>query len=172
MKRVTDKISNSIELLDVYVAPLFLLCLGIIFIVLTFTASIPKPADLSEVRGHLESYYFNQWGRGHGDYNTILILEEGSRFWTDVLNKDTAKSILNERGSEIRLYVESNSTNVPIDGAVKSYGLWVNGQEIESLDAAFGREKFIVRFCFPALGIFSIAVAYFIHRRNKAKYER
>ena len=159
-------------MLAVYVAPLFLLCLGIVFIVLTFTTSIPKATDLSEVRGHLESYYFNQWGRGHDDYNTVLILEEGSRFWTDALNRETAKSVLSERGLEIRLYVESNSTAVLIDGAVKSYGLWVNGQEVESLDVAFGREKFIVRFCFPALGVFSMAVAYFIHRRNKAKYAR
>jgi len=99
-KRAIDKIHNSIGLLDVYVAPLFLLCMGIVFIVLSFTTSIPKAIDLSEVRGHLESYYFNQRGRGHDDYNTILILEEGSRFWTDALNKDSAKSILKERGSE------------------------------------------------------------------------
>ncbi len=170
MSSATNKNTSFIELLDVYVAPLLLLCLGIVFVVLTFTTSNPKATDLSEVRGHLESYYFNQWGRGHDDYNTVLILEEDSRFWTDALNKDTAKSLLNTRGIEVRLYVEANSTNVTTDGAVKSFGLWVSGQEIESLDAAFGREKFIMHFCFPTLGIFSIIAAAFIYRRNKAKY--
>ena len=172
MKRgnVSEFGSRSIKALDVYVAPLFMLGVGIVFIVLAFTTSLPKTTDLSEVRGHLDSYYFRQWGRGQDDYNTVVILEEGYRFWTNALDKGNAGNVLKERGAEVRFYVEPHSTNVPIDGAVKSYGLWVNGQQIESLDATFGRERFYVRFVFPAVGIFSIAVAVFIHRRSKAKY--
>jgi hypothetical protein len=163
---------HSLGVFDLYAAPLCLLCLGVVFVVLAVTSSIPKTSDLSEVRGHLESYYFKQSGRGRDDYTTILTLEEGFRFWTDSLNKETAADILKERGTEIRSYVESNSTAVPINGAVKSYGLWVSNQEIESLDVALGHEKFIVRFCFPAVAVFAFSVACLIYGRNRANYAR
>lgn len=169
-ERTGSVISHSLEVLDVYVGPGLLLCAGIVFAVVTFTATLPKAADLSEVRGRLDSYYFNQWGRGHDDYHTVLILEDGSRFRADALNKETATTLLKERGVEVRFYVEPHATDLSKDGAVKSYGLWVDGQEVESLDQALGHEKFIVRFCFPALGIFATAAALLICRRNRARY--
>jgi hypothetical protein len=162
--------SNALKVFDVYIAPLFLVGLGGVLIVFGFTISLPKAAELSEVRGHLESYYHKQTGRGRSDYTTIVILEEGGRFWTDAIDKDTAAEMFSRRGVELRFYIEPNSRNDPIDGAAKSYGLWVNGQEVKFLNATLEHEKFIVRFGFPALGIFIAAISAFIYRKRKAKY--
>jgi len=164
----TERINN---VFDVYVAPLFLLGVGLILIVLAFTISFPKANNLSEVRGHLSSYYFNQTGRGRDDYATIISLQEGSRFWTHAITKETVEAILKEKGVEVRFYVDPYSTAVPMDGdAVKAYGLWINGREIQSPDESISRDKVIVRFCFPAVGIFSTVIAILVYRRNKKKY--
>jgi len=80
-------IDRYTEAFDVYVVPLFLLGLGVVLIVLSLTISLPKAAELSEVRGHLESYYHKQTGRGQGAYTTIVTLEEGACFWTDAVNQ-------------------------------------------------------------------------------------
>ena len=157
-------------MLDVYVAPLLLLGLGIAMIVLTFMLPIPKAADLSSVSGLLESYYHQQTGRGRDDYTTIVVLEDGTRFWTNAVTKDTAARVFAERGVEVRMYYEPRSNDVPLAGAIKSYGLWVNGQQIESLESSLAREKSIVHFWFPAVAIFSITVAILIYRRNKRKH--
>lgn len=155
---------------DVYVVPLLMSGLGIVMIVPAFTTTIPKAEDLSEVRGHLDSYYFQQSGRGRDDYTTIIIFTDGSRFWTNAVSKETAATFFKQRRAEVRTYVEPASTDAPIDGAVKTYGLSVNGQQVRSLEGAIGREKFIVRFGFPAIALFSLAAALFIHRYQKAKH--
>jgi len=165
----STNIDRYTEAFDVYVVPLFLLGLGIVLIVLSLTISLPKAAELSEVRGHLESYYHKQTGRGRDDYTTIVTLEEGACFWTNAVNKDTAAKIFSRRGVEVRFYIELNSRNAPIDGAIKSYGLWVNDQQVEDLNSSLEHERFGVRFGFPALGIFLAAIAAFIYRKHKAK---
>jgi hypothetical protein len=99
-----------------------------------------------------------------------VILEEGHRFWTDALDEAAAANVLNKRGAEVRTYVLPNSTKVPIDGAVKSYGLWVNGGQIESLEDEIASEEFIFRFVLPALAIFLIVLAVFIHLKSRGKY--
>jgi hypothetical protein len=76
----STNIDRYTEAFDVYVVPLFLLGLGIVLIELSLTISLPKAAELSEVRGHLESYYHKQTGRGRDDYTTIVTLEEGHVF--------------------------------------------------------------------------------------------
>jgi hypothetical protein len=62
------------------------------------------------------------------------------------------------------------SKNKPDDGAIKSYGLWVNDQEVESLNSSLEHERLSARYYVPAIGIFLAAFAVFIYRKNKAKY--
>src|SRR5262245_1032777 len=164
------KIDRYTQAFDIYIVPLFLLGVGIVLIALSITISLPNAAELLEVRGHLESYYHKQNGRGREDYTTIITLEEGARFWTNAVNKDTAAKIFSRRGVEVRFYIEPNSRAAPIDGAIKSYGLWVNDQQVEALNSSLEQERFIVRFCFPALGIILAAIAAFSYRKRKAKF--
>lgn len=156
-------------MISLYIAPLFLLCISIFIAVLVFATPSPKATDFSEIRGHLESYHI--YRDSHGRYpKTIVILEEGHRFWTAALDQDGAADVLKKRGVEVRTYVLIQSTKVPIDDAAKSYGLWVNGQQIESLDADIAWEEFIFRVFLPALAIFITALAVYIFIKNRGKY--
>jgi hypothetical protein len=124
---------------------------------------------LSEVRGHLASYHI--YSSPGGRYpKTIVILEEGHRFWTAALDQGGADNVLKKRGVEVRTYVLPHSTKVPIDGAVKSYGLWVNGRQVESPEAEIASETLILRVGLPALAIFLLALAVFIHLKSRGKY--
>jgi hypothetical protein len=117
----------------------------------------------------LESYHI--YSDPGGRYpKTIVVLEEGPRFWTDALDKDGAGKVLKRRGVEVRTYVLPHSTKVPIDGAVKSYGLWVNGRRVESLEAEIASETLILRVGLPALAIFLLALAVYIHLKSRGKY--
>jgi len=138
-------------------------------VVATIATPTPKATDFSEVRGHLESYHIYRSPGGRYP-RPIVILEEGHRFWTGALDEESAASVLKKRGVEVRTYALPHSTKVPIDGAVKSYGLWVNGQQVKSLEEEIASEEFINRFGFPALAIFLIALAVFIHLKSRRKY--
>ena len=157
------------RILSLYVAPLFLACVSAFFVVLAFNEPAPQAADFSEVRGRLASYHI--YSSSGGRYpKTIVVLEEGQRFWTDALDGGGAEKVLKKRGVEVRTYVLPHSTKVPIDGAVKSYGLWVNGRQVESLEAEVASETLILRFGFPALAIFLLALAVFIHLKSRGNY--
>lgn len=163
-------IHHGVSVFDAYIVPLFMLGLGLVLIILAFTISLPEAKKLSEIRGHVGSYHFYQTGRGQGDYATIILLQEGPRLWTKAISKETAKAIFRQQGMEVLVYINPNSTDVPMDGAIKAYGLWVDGKQIQSQHEAISQERLIVRICFPALGLFFAAMAIFSHRRNKAKY--
>ena len=157
------------RMLSLYIAPLFLLGVSIFFVVLTVIAPVTQATDLSEVRGHLASYHI--YSSPGGRYpKTIVILEEGHRFWTAALDQGGADRVLKMRGVEVRTYVLPHSTKVPIDGAVKSYGLWVNGRQVESLEAEIASETLILRVGLPALAIFLLALAVYIHLKSRGKY--
>ena len=157
------------RVLSLYIGPLFLLSLSIFFIVLAFNAPIPQATDFSEVRGHLASYHI--FSSSGGRYpKTIVVLEEGHRFWTAALDQGSAAKVLKKRGAEVRTYVLTHSTKVPIDGAVKAYGLWVNGRQVESLEAEIASDKLMLRVGLPALAIFLLALAVYIHLKSRGNY--
>lgn len=157
------------RLISLYIAPLFLIGVGIFFVVLAFAAPVPQAADFAEVRGRLASYHI--YSSSGGRYpKTIVVLEEGQRFWTAALDEGGAGKVLNRRGTEVRTYVLPDSTKVPIDGAVKSYGLWVNGRQVESLEEEIAGETLILHVGLPALATLLLALAVFIHLKNRGKY--
>lgn len=156
------------RVLSLYLAPLFLIAVGIFVVVLTFNAPVPQAADFAEVRGHLASYHI--YSSSGGRYpKTIVVLEEGLRFWTSALDEGGAGNLLKKRGSEVRTYVLPDSTKVPIDGAVKSYGLWVNGRQVESLEAELASETLVLRVGLPALALLLFALAVYIHLKSRGK---
>lgn len=168
---VSEDTNRPMRVISLYIAPLFLLGVGMFFIVLTFSTPIPEAADFSEVRGHLASYHI--YSSSGGRYpKTIVVLEEGQRFWTTALDQGGADKMLKKRGVEVRTYVLPHSTKVPIDGAVKSYGLWVNGRQVESMEAELGSETLVLRVGLPALAIFLIALAVYIHLKCRVMYPK
>jgi hypothetical protein len=54
----------------------------------------------------------------------------------------------------------------PFDGgAVKSYGLWVDGEEFASADSALSIDRVIAMWLVPALGLVSIGIGYAAFRK-------
>ena len=157
------------RVLSLYIAPLFLVAVSIFFVALAFNAPVPQAADFSEVRGRLASYHI--YSSSGGRYpKTIVLLEEGHRFWTAALDEGGAAKVLGKRGVEVRTYVLPHTTKVPIDGAVKAYGLWVNGRQVESLESEIASETLIFRLGLPALAIFLLALAVYIHMKCRGQY--
>lgn len=155
--------------MDSYLGPLFMLGIGLGCVIIAFTTSFPKASSLVEVRGHLGSYFFYQTGRGKGDYTTIVSLKEGPRFWTDVIKKGNADGLLRDRIVEVSYYVDPHSTNVPMDGdAIKAYGLWINGNRLQSVEDAISDDQVATHFYLPAVGILLIVVGILIYRRNNS----
>ena len=88
---------RSMRVISLYIAPLFLIGVSILFAGLAFNTPGPKAADFSEVRGHLQSYHI--YSSSGGRYpKTIVVLEEGQRFWTDALDESGAAKVLRKRG--------------------------------------------------------------------------
>jgi len=155
------------RVVSLYIAPLFLLGVGMLGVVPTIITPTPQATDFSEVRGHLQSYYIYSPLRYP---KTIMILNEGHRLWTTELDQGGADAVFKKRGAEIRTYVLPNSTNFSIDGAVKAYGLWINGKQLKSLEEEIASGELVIRVGLPALSIFLIALAVFIHLKSRRKY--
>ncbi len=59
----------------------------------------------------------------------------------------------------VSLYSE-NSPSRPIDGdAYKSYGLWIDGQLIRSVESALERDGMYLHLVFPLIGVGCLAMA-------------
>jgi hypothetical protein len=144
---------------------------GIALIVTSFVWSVPQPSDVVEVRGHLRSFDVKHcsnlpWFPGESKtwYSTVFTTEEGGLFYNEALNEEVARSALQVPSAALRFYIASTPRHISAEGAQPAYGLWVNGAEIQSLDAALGSERLWVRFGFPVLGIVLIALGYGLWR--------
>ncbi len=161
-----------------------LIFIGLVLCLYTIKITVPlfinkyhfsKSTDLLEVKDRLTNYYIYQTHNSRGySFTTILVLRNGSRYWTNAVNKDSASNILKGREVEVEFYVDPHSSLTQIDGASKSYGLWVNGQPIMSLDTALRSEKANVYFmltiviasaiCLAACSIFLIKIGWFLKK--------
>ena len=144
---------------------------GVVLIVLTFVWSTPRPSDLVEVHGHLDSFHFKQLGTGRSAYATVFTLLEGDSFYTGVLTKEQALERLRYRATDLRFYVDKKSRHSFRDGTRRTYGLWVAGKKLQPLAAALRRENLFVRVAFPIIGCALVSRAVYFHRR-RIKRER
>lgn len=163
-----SKRQNGFRFFDFF-GGILLLMFGIGLFTAALAAKIPELKNLTEINGHLESYYFLKHCNRHCGYMPIITLQEGNSFWTTMLGSDkiTITRYLNTEGLEIKYYIDPNSKAKPINNAVKVYGLWINGKEITSAQQAIDQEEFIVHVSFPLLGIFFLYMAIFVCLQKK-----
>ena len=116
-------------------------CLPIVCLIASIRNNI-NASEIIEVTNRLDHcYIFKHASRNGIRYTPIIVLMDGSRYWTTAVDKDAACEVLKQQGANIRLYSNPNSTMPRLDGAIKSYGLWVNGQQISSLDSDLHSER-------------------------------
>jgi hypothetical protein len=187
------QVQNAVKLSrtqKIYIYTCMALCLFLFYILMsmilgTFSGinRIPKVSELSEVNGILDHYYIfkTHMRKGSGyNYTPIIVLKNGSHYWTSAVNKDSASKIFDNNDMAVRVYINLLSTAKPIDGAVKSYGLWVNGHQLCSPDTVLNYEmkgnyvtlaiEMAVTFCFSALFLWVI-VAGWKAIRNSSEHE-
>jgi hypothetical protein len=160
---------------DRFVAALLAVC-GVALIITSFVWFTPKPAELVEVREHLASFhakhYSNRpWWPGESKtwYSTVFKTEEGGIYYTDALNEEVVREALQSSGAALRFYIASRPHHTLAEGAQPSYGLWVDGREIQSIESALASEHGMVRVGFPLLGLGLIALGFFgFWRRTRA----
>ena len=144
--------------------------LGLFLLGVAVFQQLPGESELQEVRGTLSSYAFH--GSRKGGFDVVLTIEGAPhRYWTDALSRDAAVQTL--RGApQVSLYSERNPTYGPIDGdAYKSYGLWIDGRPVRSLEAALKRDAFFLHIAFPILGVACLGLALLGWRRRPANQE-
>jgi hypothetical protein len=71
------------------------------------------------------------------------------------------ESALRSEGATIRVIYDPNGKFRPYDGdAVKSYGLWIDGEEVASAESALNTDRVLAFVVMPALGLLSIGIGY------------
>lgn len=101
----------------------------------------------------------------------VLFSLEGQpgRFWTPEEKDSKARfDRLVPKGSFVRAYINPSEGATPIDGdAVKTYGLWVNGRQIITVQGALRRDWFYTRVAMPAIGLIGIAALVWEYRKRR-----
>ena len=142
----------------------------------SFIWPLPKVGDLVEHRGHLLSFYIlhesdRPWVplKSKTWYDTVWSTTEGDRYFSDSLNERRATDALQHPGSVIVCYAKPKQRLHTLENgekAIPTYGLSVDGHEIQSVGAALGYERHLLRFLFPIVGILSIGVGFVAFRQD------
>ncbi|HEX6173051.1 MAG TPA: hypothetical protein VF089_03485 [Candidatus Binatia bacterium] len=165
---------NEMGLLDGYYAhikPVLLVIAGIAAIGYGVGTQLSSSEEFSEIRGILVRYEIAESeSRRSEPHSVILVLRDGRRFWTNAVNKYEAGQLFGMLPARVRVFIERKAPPKLKTGAVKSYGLTVNGQDILTLDAALRREMIIARYGLPVLGVLAITggvLLYVIKKQRK-----
>lgn len=139
---------------------------------------IPNAQELVENKGQLRLFYILHqsnlpWfpGKSKTWYDTVWYTTDGGRYFSDSLYEEVAKSALRV-GSTIIFYTKPGQKPHTLENgekAVPSYGLSIDGREIQSPTAALGWERSLVRFAFPVIGVGFIGLAFLAFRQNSRR---
>jgi hypothetical protein len=150
--------------------------LGCAMIVAPFVWRVPKSDELVEHHEHLLSFYVLHqsnlpWfpGKSKTWYDVVWHTSEGGRYFSDSLNEQIAAGALQHRGAVIEFYIKPNQRAHTLENgehALPTYGLSVDGREIQPLGSALVQERELARFAFPVIGIGLIGVGLLAFRQD------
>jgi len=130
---------------------------------------VPTRQDLTEVSGILASYsiegdqsWFARHGRGRPTvYVLFKITDHPGRFWSDAVDPGNVRSIFPHPGVALNFYHRSTlGTSGLINGdGEKTYGLTVDGAQVQSVDDAVGHDAVHAHYVLPGLGLLMLALA-------------
>lgn len=150
------------RMLALYVGPLSIIALGIGLARLSGTSTNPPMDDLTEVRGRLVSYRIDFRTRSGDGLLTTMNLENGFQLRTGALPGGAADQYL-RMGVEIRAFVRDAVKARESNRTIKTYGLWIDGHEVESASAAIVHEKTSDALLSVLIPVISIALAFALH---------
>jgi hypothetical protein len=123
----------------------------------------PSMRELVPAEGILTSYSLYQFPRqraGNGDLVALMKLAGHSgRFWNDAVKNGLISRLNGAEGSTMRvLYAPRGNPQQTAGDAVKSWGLWVNGVEVESAESALAVDRVSAYVVMPLFGVVFSAI--------------
>jgi hypothetical protein len=117
-------------------------------------AGPPSLQELSPAEGRLVQCTVIRSGTKSPHHYALMKLEgQPGRFWSEALRDAHAHDLDRQEGSMVRVLYVQDWQGARLGGdAVKSYGLWVNGVEIVSLERSLASDRFGSYVLIPLLG--------------------
>jgi hypothetical protein len=147
-----------LEVLREHAISLLLGLLAGMCVVLSLGGSAPQPADLVEVTGSVQrtDIYRSCRGRVFCDHALLVTLDgQPGRF-----RIEPPLQVLQIPHTNVRTYAEREPSGAPTDGdAVRTWGLWVNGRAVRTVDESISEDGFIAHRFLPLLAVVLAAMA-------------
>ena len=123
---------------------------------------MPERSRLTEHNGALEAFSVEtakySW-RERKAYVFFKVTGESLRFWTDAVKPEQAAKVFSRPGATVRFYIDEKDNHLLMNGARKSYGLVVDGREIQKVGAALRSDRFFGLIMLPLMGVGSLVYA-------------
>jgi hypothetical protein len=98
----------------------------------------------------------------------VLFKLDGApgRFWNDDITPGNVQAVFTHPGVLVACFRVSDHRFSRVNGdGEKTYGMYVDGHEVQAVDAAVSHDRVISRYVLPALGIAFLVMAW--HRWRK-----
>jgi hypothetical protein len=146
-------------------------------------AIVPAPTrgELIEVAGPLASYSIeqdNSWfsqhlARRRDIYVLFKLADYPGRFWSDAVGPGNVKYQFPHLGANVRVYRAAHISHGLINGdGEKTWGLSVDGQNIQSVDEALSFDHLLTLGVLPMLGVAMVALAIFMWKKEVRDAEK
>lgn len=122
------------------VASLLLLVAAMLTWKIYVDATAPPPR-FELIEGRLGTFKLDTSGKSS---TTVLFSIDGrpGRYWTQAMSHSEVANSWQTRPRHLKFYIQSNGHWRPKHGdAVKTFGLWVDGQQVQSLEQRLGEDR-------------------------------
>lgn len=117
----------------------------------------PSMQELVPVQGTLVSYSLYRFPSRSRNGDVVALMKlagHPARFWNDAVKNGSLNRLPGMQGHTIRMMYAPRGQTRPIGGnAVKSWGLWIDGAEIESPEDGLRTDRFFAYVFFPLVGL-------------------
>ena len=124
---------------------------------------IPKRSQLVEISGPLISYSIEADSAAFARrLSRDVLFKVGGyqgRFWSDAVGPRNVRKYFTHLGAAISVYRSSQRTGNSHGGGVKTWGLTVEGREIQSVDEALSNDRILAMVVLPIFGIAMLVFA-------------
>ena len=147
-----------------------LIVVGLGLLAISLLDHVPQLSDLKPIEGRLISYSLHEeQGRTKVTvYANFHIEGYAGSFWNDSLKDASANLLHGREGVFIRTAYDPNSPFAGSEEAtIESYGLSINGIELQSVAAALAGDRLLRHVVLPAIAILFIAVGFIWAARRR-----
>jgi hypothetical protein len=151
-------------MLKKYLSKATLVLAGLGALYLAFTGSAPAIENLQQVRGSLDSFHFGMAPARFSGTRTIVVLQDGTRFWTRALTASEARAVFRREGLQVVTYRDPAERGTDF----KAYGLWVEGSgRLQSAEEAASRNRLQLSRQLPLMGLLCFGVVLYGFRSRR-----